>query len=357
MKVFDPYSDPKTPKCNCSDWGMTGCHSNCAREIYIREQQISLDNIEKFWRYVDVKSQDHMDAGGTFGNGSTDVESDGEAFIVVCKTDDGTSSDDASRESASTDSKQHGSQTHSGSTEEGRSGEIFTDGKLVGFEVNGETVSIAKGTTEGRGPNAQNIKRSSVANGESCFGIDPGNPDLYAIFAKTYSGSLLPLTAKDLELGASEDAQRAVARRLIRQLNIAIIAGYKRLFAEIHTFTGTFSEFKDQRKSAAKVLTGLESKIFAAMRQSEWPNGVEWRKARDYRGAAARNFAALYSTDTDTDKDDASTSRASSDIKTSIEVARIPGPTDESVHYIPRNPESETICHRCGSPMSEDHHC
>ena len=34
--MYDPYKDPNCPDCDCADWGMMGCLTNCAREKYIK---------------------------------------------------------------------------------------------------------------------------------------------------------------------------------------------------------------------------------------------------------------------------------------------------------------------------------
>jgi hypothetical protein len=42
MEHYNEYLDPDVPKCTCADWGMMGCLSTCAREIYVARKKREL---------------------------------------------------------------------------------------------------------------------------------------------------------------------------------------------------------------------------------------------------------------------------------------------------------------------------
>jgi hypothetical protein len=47
VTTYNPYEDPSCPACDCADWGMMFCGSNCSREKYIQRKKEELRNAQE----------------------------------------------------------------------------------------------------------------------------------------------------------------------------------------------------------------------------------------------------------------------------------------------------------------------
>lgn len=274
------------PACNCADWGMMGCLSTCATEIYKR-------NLAKLKADNDVQgNQDHLDSTGTVHCVVTSVDLESGGPFIVTEGPCGTGTDVSSTGTSPADSQQvsgsgdpdfiiNSAGPAKGGFVASEPGEIFSDGILIEsitFDEpvtvrNGETLSINRGTFEvsvngkvvgkchndivadGNLPvSGQNIKRAFkslftdpwVAADFASIGVGvdpvsgvfgPKRDVPYAglsqdVFRTPFAGALLSPTAKELGQGVGEDAAADFERRLTEQ--------FSRVFAKALATARTF---------------------------------------------------------------------------------------------------------------------